>query len=61
MELGTRALSDQGEVRVDVPQGETRTVTETVALVPSVGDQPVVLDWGWDSIERTVAVPTTTE
>lgn len=60
-ELGTTALSDQGEVRVQVPAGETRTLTESVGLVPSVGDQTIVLDWGWNSLERTVSVPTTTE
>jgi hypothetical protein len=60
-ELGTRALSDQSEVRVPVDAGETETVTRTVGLVPSAGEQRVVLDWGWNSLERTVAVPTTTE
>lgn len=60
-ELGTRAVSDQGEIRVAVDAGESKTVTERVGLVPSGGDQRVVLDWGSDSIERTVSVPTTTE
>lgn len=60
-ELGSTAISDQGEIRVPVEAGETRTVTETVGLVPSAGDQPIVLDWGSDSLERTVSVPTTTE
>ncbi|WP_323674814.1 hypothetical protein [Halorubellus sp. PRR65] len=60
-ELGTRAVSDQGEIRVPVAANETRTVTETVGLVPSVDDQRVVLDWGSGQLVRTVQVPTTTE
>lgn len=60
-ELGTRALSDQGELRVAVPAGETTTVTRSVGLVPSVGEQTILLDWGSGSMERSVAVPTTTE
>ncbi|MFC6951728.1 hypothetical protein [Halorubellus litoreus] len=60
-ELGSRAVSDQGELRVEVAAGETRTVTRSVGLVPSVNEQVVVLDWGSGTMERTVAVPTTTE
>ncbi|WP_227131952.1 hypothetical protein [Halorubellus salinus] len=60
-ELGTRAVSDQGELRVEVPAGETKTVTRSVGLVPSAGEQTILLDWGSDSLERTVAAPTTTE
>lgn len=60
-ELGSRAVSDQGELRVEVAAGETKTVTRSVGLVPSVDEQVVVLDWGSGSMERTVAVPTTTE
>ena len=59
-ELGTRALSDQAEVRVAVDAGDVESVTRTVGLVPSAGEQRIVLDWGWDSLERTIAVPTTT-
>jgi hypothetical protein len=60
-ELGSRAISDQGELRVEVAAGGTKTVTRSVGLVPSAGDQVVVLDWGSGTMERTVAVPTTTE
>lgn len=60
-ELGSTAISDQGELRVSVVAGETKTVTESVAIYPDAGDQTVVLDWGSGKLERTVQVPTTTE
>jgi hypothetical protein len=60
-ELGSRAISDQGELRVEVPAGQTVTVTRSVGLVPSANEQVVVLDWGSAKLERTVSVSTTTE
>lgn len=60
-ELGNAAISDQPEIFLDVPQGGTATVHESVtADVPGGDEMRVVLDWGTDRLERSVTIDRTT-
>lgn len=54
-EVGAAAMSDQGEVTVDVSAGETRTVTRRVYVETDAADETtVVLRWRGETLERTV-------
>lgn len=60
-EVGAGAMSDQPEVEIAVPAGETRTVTRRVlAGSPNGGPTRVVLRWRDTKIERTVEPSETT-
>ena len=56
-ELGSTNLSDQSEIRVDVPAGESTTHSEEISLYGDPGsDETVVLDWGSETMERSVRI-----
>lgn len=56
-ELGNAAISDQPEIFLDVPAGETVTHTGSIrADAPGRDEMPVRLDWGAGSMERTVTI-----
>lgn len=56
-ELGWAELSDQPEISVPVDAGAVKMVGEKVPIYWSGEERTVVLDWGWDRIERTIAPP----
>ncbi len=56
-ELGPTSRSDQPEVRLRVPRGETTTRVESVRLYGKAGsDETITLDWGAGTAERSVHI-----
>ncbi len=61
-ELGSTQLSDQSEIRFDVPAGGRETHIEPVSLYGSAGsDETIILDWGEEMLERTLHIESETE
>jgi hypothetical protein len=54
--LGLADRSDYPELRLDVPAGERATHAESHSLSADEGSATFALDWGLDSMERTVTV-----
>lgn len=54
--MGRTDYSDQNEYRLDVPAGERVTHAENEALSGDADSVTYALDWGLDSLERTVNV-----
>lgn len=54
--MGQTNLSDQPEFWLDVPAGERATHAENEVLAVDEGSVTYALDWGLDSMERTVNV-----
>lgn len=52
--LGTTSLSDQPEITIPLDAGGSTTRTECIPYTESEGGATIVLDWGWDALERTV-------
>lgn len=56
-ELGSTILSDQSEIRVNVPKGERVTHVESISLYGGAGsDETIVLDWGTETMERSIHI-----
>lgn len=57
-ELGATTISDQGEIRVAVPEGKTVTRRETLSPYYTEGKNELTLqlDWGRSSMTRTTQV-----
>lgn len=54
-ELGSTDISDQSEIRVPIPAGETVTQQKSISLHSDPEKDTIILDWGSGRKERTIS------